>query len=142
VPRIEGFEISPGVFLPLLVVSLSMNGKTISEMGLVDSGADHTMVPSAWVESCGVSYASLGEEFTGAGAGGGYQYKLGTGTIDYGGKPFSTEFQVAAPKCGLPGPLLGRNDFFKGYVVRFAWHRTPPDFNVDPVGAKSKKARG
>jgi hypothetical protein len=130
-PRIEATQIAPGVFLPLLVVTLNMNGRSLSEMGLVDSGADRTMVPASWVEACGVPYASLGQTMHGSGAGGQYEYKMATGELTYGRKPFCTQFQVAA--ANLPGPVLGRNDFFKKYVVRFAWHRNPPDFNVDPA---------
>jgi hypothetical protein len=38
----------------------------------------------------------------------------------------------------MPWALLGRNDFFTKYVVHFAWHRSPPDFNLDPVKGKKK----
>jgi hypothetical protein len=133
VPRIEATEVSPGIFLPLLVVTLNLNGRSLSELGLVDSGADRTMVPASWVEACGVLYGAFGEPQEGSGAGGSFEYKLVSGEVTYLRKTFCTTIQVASPDCNLPGPVLGREDFFTKYVVRFAWHRSPPDFNVDPI---------
>jgi hypothetical protein len=41
-----------------------------------------------------------------------------------------------------PVGLLGRDDFFKRFLVRFDWHAKPPWFQVDPVTSSAKKASG
>ena len=67
------------------------------------------------------------------GAGGGFEVREISGDLTYDGTMFCSPTVGVAEPGALPGPLVGRADFFMRWVVRFAWHRTPPDFNVDPV---------
>jgi hypothetical protein len=54
---------------------------------------------------------------------------------------FCTEFTVAEPDK-LPFAILGREDFFKHFVVRFNWHKAPPEVHVDPVTSGRPAKRG
>jgi hypothetical protein len=134
VPRLQATEVSPGRFLPLLSLTLTIDQVEVGGFGVVDSGADMTMLPDTAVEACGLDYDDIpGTAQVGEGAGSQFEFKLCDGSLKYDGKELCQQFAVAAPKHHLRWALLGRKEFFTKYVVRFAWHRTPPDFNVDPV---------
>jgi hypothetical protein len=123
--------------VPLLTVTLELGGRSLDVLALVDSGADSTMLPYDSIEACGLPYHDVpGPVLTGVGAGGEFEFKNCEGRVTYGGAVVCKTFGVPAPRHdvpGLPFGLLGRRDFFSKHIVRFAWHRDPPEFNVDPV---------
>jgi hypothetical protein len=138
-PRIVAHEIQPGHFVPLLTIGIELNSSQLSFLALVDSGADSTILTLPTIEACGMGWDDLSASASpGIGAGGGFETRSCAGVLRYGATELCREFLVAKPDA-LPGALLGRDDFFTKFVVRFAWHRKPPDFNVDPVRVGGKR---
>lgn len=132
-PRIEGTEQVPNLYRPVLIVSLTLAGKTSKGPAVVDSGADRTILPGEIVEAFGVGFSSLplsGENSLGAG--GAFETRTGSGEVRWREYVICEEFLVAAPGT-LPFALLGREDFFKRFQVRFSWHHKPPSFQIDSV---------
>lgn len=137
-PRVEGTAVGPNRWTPLITVSLVVVDKTFNFTALVDSGADCTILPAELVEAVGVPFSSLPKSpGSGVGAGGAFEIRVGRGDLIYDGVKFATQFSVAAPKC-LASPLLGRSDFMRLFVVRFNWHKTPPEFHIDPAVAPKR----
>ena len=64
--------------------------------------------------------------------GGACEMRPVTMTIKYKEWNYSGPVMVAEPKH-LPVVLLGRTDFFGGFVARFHWFKTPPEFHLDPA---------
>lgn len=131
-PRIKGTEVAKGVYSPIIKVDFRCNGVGGLVPAIVDSGADKCLVPGDFVEAAGVTFASLTPLPEGTGAGGQFPKSLCKGQISYAGCVLCDEFEVVPP--GLFNfILLGREEFFSKFVVRFQWHRDPPFFDVDPV---------
>lgn len=99
---------------------------------IVDSGADKCLVPGDYVEATGITFASLPPLPPGISAGGQFPKSLCQGRISYLGRVICQEFEVAPPGL-FDVILLGREEFFTKFVVRFQWHRNPPFFDIDPV---------
>jgi hypothetical protein len=137
VPRIEGTKVGVDglgreVWSPLLVVTMEVAGSRIQGLAIVDSGADQTMVPAEAIEALGLSYGKLPAGSAAGGAGGPFESRPLHLSISWKTWEYSGEIRVAQPKR-LPVILLGRSDFFQDFVVRFTWHKAPPEFNLDPV---------
>lgn len=132
-PRITGTQTAPGVFAPMLMFDIEINGARATLPGILDSGADRTIVPLEYVEPAGVVFANLPPP-TGIsiGAGGKFEARVCRGKIAFRGIPVCDEFLVASGGC-LPMALLGRSDFMVKFSVRFNWHRKPPTVDIDPV---------
>jgi len=138
VPRIPGTHIGTGpngraVYLPVIILTIEINGASVQGPGLVDSGADNTLVPFEAVAPLGVDFKALPPGPAGHGAGGGLETRPCIGVIRWGKVTLMTEFMVAEPAKGPRQVLLGRDDFFRLYVPRFHWHKDPPVFDLDPV---------
>jgi hypothetical protein len=108
-------------------------------MALVDSGADDALVPAEMLVAVGVEYSALepyltadGRPQMGQGAGGKFEIRRLEAKLAFREWQFGSEVRVAQAGA-IPGPVLGRNDFFDRFNVRFLWSRVPPVFDVDPI---------
>lgn len=141
-PQIEGVEVVPGQWAPLLRVDLEISGALMKDvLALLDSGADKTLIPGDYLEGHpdGVLFDSLTlSENPGHGAGGDFDIRVCPGNVTWREEEICNPLEMAAPG-NLPFPLLGR-DFFQKCVVRFNWNRNPPVVSVDLVG-KGKKGK-
>jgi hypothetical protein len=142
--RIAATEVRPGLFVPLVTIQLldipRPDGSTAGWRGLaiVDSGADFSIVPAEILEGAGLKWSKLPEPVQESrGAGGAMKYRRFAGKLVWEGYTVSTLYAVAAPK-GVPLPILGRDDFFRLFNVRFRWYKTPPEIEIDP-GVPDKK---
>jgi len=146
VPRIEGtkFVIDPGgqvIFRPIVLVAIVLpNGLRGEGPAIIDSGADMTVVPFEAILGAGIDWDKLPPGEMGIGAGGAFERRALQASIFYRTWQICDRVDVAAP--GMLGSiLLGREDFFKKFVVRFAWHKTPPELFVDPIVLTAKRKR-
>jgi hypothetical protein len=120
------------------VVAIEIGTRGVRVPALIDSGADNTLVPAAFVALLGVDFQDLPPGPGGSGAGGTLDARLCQGTIRWEQEKvlLMTQFMVAEPNKGPASVLLGRADFFKLYVPRFHWHKNPPVFDLDPVARR------
>jgi len=137
VPRFEGtrggtLPDGRAVYYPILLVRVEHAGSFVDVQAVVDSGADFTMVPAEIAEVVGLPFEGLAEGGKGLSAGGAMEHRPAPGRILFDKKIVADGFLVAEPGK-LPVVLLGRDDFFRLYTVRFAWHRDPPTFDLDPA---------
>lgn len=123
------------VFRPIIFVEIKVGTRSIRVPALVDSGADNTLVPAPFMAPLGVDFHRLPAGHGGSGPGGNLDVRLCQGTMiwEQGKAVLMTQFMVAEPGKGPDTVLLGRADFFKLYVPRFSWHKSPPSFDLDPV---------
>lgn len=136
-PRIKATEVAPGRFLPMLDIEIRVPVARAQMLGLVDSGADLTIVPGQVLEAIGVPWTSLKKAGDSVGAGGGFETRIAKGAVLWEGSRIREQLLVAQPGA-LPWPLIGRDDFFKKHVVRFSWHRQPPTIDIDPVASTKR----
>ena len=137
-PRIPATKVGLGpdgaeIYRPLIVLTIEIGGRTIRGPGLIDSGADNTLVPFAAVAPLGIEFAKLPVGHTWSGAGGSLETRTCKGVIRWEKVTLMTEFTVAEPGKGPDTVLLGRADFFTMFVPRFHWHKNPAVFDLDPV---------
>lgn len=134
-PRIQGTLVAPGFYRPLLPVSLHVQGRTpIIAGALIDSGADWTIVPFTLIKNTGIRFEELPLlSKRGEGAGGSFEIRECLGEVKWRQWVVCTKFLVGEPGKFESTPLLGREDFFKRFVVRFLWHKDPPSFDIDPA---------
>jgi hypothetical protein len=137
-PRIPATSVGIGpdgaeIFRPIIVITIEIGGRSVRGPGLVDSGADTTLVPAEAIAPLGVDFATLPPGPGGLGPGGGLQTRRCTGVMRWDRIVLMTEFVVAEPGKGPETVLLGRADFFQLFVPRFHWHKSPPVFDLDPV---------
>ena len=140
-PRLSGTNVGTGpdghpIYRPIIIVTIEVGGRGVSGPGLIDSGADNTLVPFAAVAPLGVDFTKLPAGAGGSGAGGALDIRQCKGVIRWDKIVLMTEFMVAEPGKGPDSVLLGRADFFRLYVPRFHWHKNPPVFDLDPVTGK------
>lgn len=122
------------VYLPLITVRLvaetPVGTAELLPFAMLDSGADTTLIPAEVMEALGVAWSTIpAAGQVGGGAGGQFETRVALGFVEWDGMRICNSLLVAAPGS-LPGPLLGRADFFTKCSVRFNWHRVPPDFDV------------
>ncbi|MEX0631044.1 MAG: hypothetical protein WD508_10425 [Chloroflexota bacterium] len=120
------------IYRPIVLIRIEIGGLAVEAPGLVDSGADNTLVPDGYIAALGVAFKDLPILGMGTGPGGGLQTRLCTGRILYNGILVCDSFTVAKTTT-LDSVLLGRADFFTKFVPRFLWHKNPPEFDLDPV---------
>jgi hypothetical protein len=140
VPRIAATALTNGLYVPLLTVEIDLGHGVLSgAVALIDSGADLTVFPAEAMAAAGITWASLKDNSEKSkGAGGGFETSVVNGAVAWGGTTICEEFRVSEPGA-LPWGLLGREDFFKLFVVRFHWHKDPPQMDIDPVVGLGKK---
>lgn len=116
-----------------MVVSLEVApGRGLRVPALVDSGADSTIFPGEYLATLGTEFDRLPSGPESIGAGGAFEVRRCGGVVKFREWLVCEEFNVAEPgKLSLA--LLGRDDFFARFVVRFNWHEEPPVLFVDPV---------
>lgn len=132
-PRFEGTQVHADTWSPLVQVEFRNDSGGLITTALVDSGADCTIIPAELLDLIpDVAWDDLEQLANSVGAGGGFECKRLQVTARFQDRTFATQVHVAE-KGRLPWVLLGRSDFFATFVVRFAWHRQPPTFDIDPV---------
>ncbi len=133
-PRIAATEVAPGHLVPLLRVDIEVNGYVGILPAILDSGADRVMVPFEFLQPAGVAFGALplapGKQL---GAGGEFPARVCRAKISWKGTTICDEVYVIAQGSKLPFILLGRDDFFTKYSIRFNWQRTPPTVDIDPA---------
>lgn len=145
-PRIEGTKsgITPAgvtVYSPVIVVEVVLPGVGRAQVpAVIDSGADVTLIPFEVFVGAGLDWAKLPKGSEGLGAGGTFERRPLVAEVRYREWLICDHVDVAQPGA-LPFALLGREDFFKRFVVRFAWNKEPPEVIVDPVVETPKKKR-
>lgn len=104
---------------------------------MIDSGADSTIIPGEFLTGHPtLQYDDLPvSKGLAGGAGGSFETRKCPGSASWRDVTFCTELLAAQPGA-LPHPLLGRNDFFQKFIVRFNWNRTPPSMRIDEVTGK------
>lgn len=146
-PRIEGTKAGTDpvtgheIWRPVVLVTIQMpNGLKGQGPAIIDSGADSSVLPFEAVLGAGIAWDDLDKGGLSMGAGGTFERRLLGASIYYRTWKVCDRVEVAEP--GRLGTiLLGRNDFFKAFVVRFAWHKSPPEVYVDPIVVTPKKRR-
>jgi len=130
--RYPATEVVPDYYLPLVAVTLTVGNRSFLVKALVDSGADGSVLRAESLKGL-VPFSSLppasGDEA--AGAGGAFEIRRLGGTLTFAQVEFRHGVAVAEPGA-LPVSVLGRDDFFRHFVVRFEWFRDQPVFDVDP----------
>lgn len=138
-PRIEGTKVTEDLWVPLLTVRVELRhlagGSASADFtALVDSGADMSLLPAELIEACGVGWDQLDVVKTPSrGVGGSLETRACNGSLSYKRWAFADGPLMVAEPGRVQMPLLGRGDFFAAFNVRFAWHRSPPTFDVDPA---------
>jgi hypothetical protein len=124
------------VYAPIVVVTVSTaNGCIATRQAMIDSGADCTIIPFEQIKACGVEWDKLPDAGGGTGAGGKFETRILMATVKYREWVVSDRLKVAEPGS-LPLMLLGRQDFFRKFNVRFRWDMVPPVVDVDPFAKK------
>jgi hypothetical protein len=138
--RLEATAGPHGRFLPETNVDVVVGKqKRLTVNALVDSGADRTIVPKTVGEALGIDYDKLplakgpdGKPMTGQGAGGQFEIRECRGKVRWRNWNFADRFWVG-PEESVPWVLLGRDDFFTKFNVRFEWSHNPPVFEIERV---------
>lgn len=134
-PWLEGtwFE-EQDSFLPILRVEVHIGKQSRRTIALVDSGCDTTIIPAERLAGFrGVRFTDLPKpegSREGVGVGGIFETRLCDGRLTWRGLTLCDSFLVAEAEC-LPYVLLGRDDFFSRFDVRFRWDASPPIFGVE-----------
>ena len=145
--RIAAEEVRPGLWAPLLTIEWSLVAAAPGTLypqlrAIVDSGADTSILPGEILPVVGLAWEELeGEIATSRGIGGEARYKRCAGSIKWGGYVIGKTIAIAEPST-VPFPLLGRDDFFRRFVVHFRWAKNPPEMDIVPampVGDGPKK---
>ena len=121
------------IYRPIIRLNIEIGNRGLEYPGLVDSGADGTLVPAQAIAPLGIDFFTLPAGPGGNGPGGGLDTRPCQGIIRWGKVVLLTEFFVAEPTKGPECVLLGRSDFFRLFIPRFHWHKEPPVFDLDPV---------
>lgn len=134
-PRITGTDLSgTGIYLPILNVELEIPEGTFTGPAVIDSGADMTLIPYEVIEPTQIPFDSLPlAPLPGMGAGGTFEVRELPGRLSWRQYEIASPTVHVAERGRLPFALLGRQDFFEKFTVRFSWHRQPPTVDVDPV---------
>ena len=119
-------------FSPKLRFELELpDGQMVPVIGIVDSGADSTVVNIALLEAYGVDFASLPPLKPSKGMGPGM---IANGRLDararYKGTVFAESIRVTGAG-GAEVALLGRGDFFRRFDVYFEWRGSLPTFYLE-----------
>jgi len=111
------------VFRPIIPVTLSFRGKSVSYEVLIDSGADNCIFDSA---IAGVLRMPLSEDrekyFGGIGGSGIRAYKQGV-ELSIGGVSFVTEVYFSSDLAKMGYGVLGQRGFFDHFRVRFVYSK-------------------
>ncbi len=119
---------------PLLLLAISANGRTIMLVGIVDSGADGTLLPKDAAPALGIPEADLVPEKKGAGGAAGTSFPAWTAPagVTITGQvvrlvlgspprlgPWGPTFALTPKFAEKAFPLFGRADFFQPFTVTF-----------------------
>lgn len=121
-------------YLPILRVVVHIGQQSQRTIGLVDSGCDTTIIPAERLDGFRrVRFGDLPEPEglrESVGVGGAFETRVCEGRLTWRGMTLCESFLVAERGC-LPYVLLGRDDFFSRFDVRFRWDAEPPIFGVE-----------
>jgi hypothetical protein len=119
------------VYRPIIRISISVPGKrTFEADAIVDSGADFTTLRSDDLEAVGVLFESLPLHGTAHGVAGVVEDRSCEGLVQYKKWTVCQRFSVVR---NIPMAVVGREDFFKRFVVNFqGWGDDPPTMMIYP----------
>ncbi len=117
--------------VPVLVLNIVASGPAILLAGIVDSGADRTLLPKAVAPAIGIPETSLIPTPQGSGGAGGTSFPtwdLPPGISIAGHvmaftphpQPWGPAIPLAPQFAENATPLFGRADFFQAFVITFA----------------------
>ncbi len=118
--------------LPLIEVTVRLADLEVEIPALIDSGSSTTIVPGEIAGWHGLAFESLGDERVGTAAGGSMRVRTTSGWVRWLDTIFATSVAVAEPGR-LPVALLGRDDFFRAFLICFAWNERRPFVEIDPA---------
>jgi hypothetical protein len=138
VPRVVGQKVGTDAagldrYAPVVLITIEVGGCIATRPAVIDSGADSTIVPFEFLQACGLDWNAIGVGSPSQSAGGTFESKVLKARVKYREWVVSEEIKVAEPGR-LPVALLGRDDFFAKFIVKFRWDKTPPIVDVDPLG--------
>jgi hypothetical protein len=125
------------VYQPELTVQIVTPKIQFLLTGLLDSGADMTLLPAEDLEAYGIMYADLDVIEDGGRAQGvnedcSFEYRRANGLLRWHGETFANEILVVEPGKIDMG-LLGRADFFNTFNVSFeGWREATPWMDISP----------
>lgn len=133
-PRLRGMLRGLNVYRPVLMIDVGVADSVQRVGGVLDSGADYTLVPGQLIEDVfDVPFEDLEPVPTkGVGVGGAFEMRICYGKIAWR-TWHVTDWFLVAERAALEEPLLGREDFFRRFDVNFSWNHSPPFFDVDPT---------
>lgn len=144
--RYEGWPTGAGNCKPFATVEVRIDGRRIDEgPAFVDTGADTTAVSEAFANRLGLEVTeaapSSGEVEAERLSGGGGKRPMRRARLElwYRGSRFCDH--VVVVPGDMPGPVLGRADFFTPYTIDFLWWKNPPEFHVSRPN-KAKQIEG
>ncbi len=141
-PDYRAVQISTLFPMPFVGVEVTVGDRTLPCAGLVDSGADRTLVPFEIAVAFGIDATSLPVVSYQAGEVGLAEQRVLAGTVTYQGVTVCSEQVLISAEGSLPFPwvILGREDFFRLFSITFHWDASPPGFTVAPLAAKPRRA--
>jgi predicted aspartyl protease len=124
----------PGILHPVIDITLRLGSRVTRHPALIDSGADGVLVPAAFVEDTEADYSRLDGHGHVMASGGPSSCRFAPGIVEWSGVEICKRFRVSAPPSqphlAVPFVILGREDFFRLFVVTFHWHLSPPEFEI------------
>ena len=110
-----------GSYLPLVPIQVSIGDARMKVLGLIDTGAEASVVPNEIVAALGaeVEVTAVLEVFT---PGGQTEFQRIRGQLSWEGHVFCSEFLVGAVNY----LLLGRSDFLSTFNMSFEFAGRPP----------------
>jgi hypothetical protein len=125
--------IGGGVYLPVVPLLIERSGRQLKTTGIVDTGADLTVMPAELLEALGTSWEELasnaGTSMTAQGVSGKFDLLDSGARIRSFGREVTRHAMVAAPG-GLHVIVLGRGDFLRQFKVTLDWTKTHPRFEL------------
>lgn len=127
-------KLGPGVYRPILPFTISYRGqKPIKYFGLVDSGADNTLITGELAGLIGIKNIKTGREEFVAGIGGQSKVYFHLITITISGHNFDIEagFTTDSTISSLGHGLLGQIGLFDHCTIKFS--RRKLEMEITPV---------
>jgi predicted aspartyl protease len=120
------------IYRPVVDVALQLpNGRRLLVPAIVDSGADDTTIPAAFLEASRIKWSSLASAPIPQtqGVGGVVEQRVCPASARWDGKLFCKQVLVVRE---LAMAVVGRSDFFTTFDVDFeAWDENPPHFDIE-----------
>ena len=130
-PRVLATQDSDGHWWPYLKIRLKSAAKTVEiTSAILDSGADETSIPASLLPVLGITRAKLRPQGQMMGATGSAPYFRADVQVWWKRWKICDEIGVIETDASV---LIGRDDFFTRFIVKFNWSKLPPIMDIDPA---------